>query len=255
MAIFIFSCGDKKDSSNGNILKEKTEEITQTVYKESNVEVEIKKKEEPSEKNAISKCKCFDGIGSTDKDEPILTLSFSNGKSISVCGYKNPDSKTDKLLISEFNVFDCLDGSQLVQYGAMDNCILETKKDLLKIYLLKHLPVGENWKWKPIKIAEQKIIADSDKLKISEIVPSFKPVKINKVVQISFLDNLKEGEGFGGNWEENIGKLEVLSLNGNERAWNILKDYETFTGEKTDGALAEMWKEAIATVKWITDKK
>ena len=32
-------------------------------------------------------CKCFDGIGSSKDDNPILEMNFSNGQKISVCGF------------------------------------------------------------------------------------------------------------------------------------------------------------------------
>jgi hypothetical protein len=55
--------------------------------------------------------------------------------------------------------------------------------------------------------------------------------------------------------EDDLGRLEVLSIQGNEKAWKILKNYEKFTGEKADGALAEQWKDAVATVGWITGQE
>ncbi len=40
-----------------------------------------------------------------------------------------------------------------------------------------------------------------------------------------------------------------------KKTWEILKNYEGFTGLPTDGALAEQWKDAVATVEWITEKE
>jgi hypothetical protein len=65
---------------------------------------------------------------------------------------------------------------------------------------------------------------------------------------------LKKGNGFGSEWESDLGKLEVLSLLGNNDAWEILKNYEDFTRDTTDGALSEQWEDAVATVKWIKEK-
>ncbi len=247
LSFLILSCGEKSNKKNTAKIKKDSLIVLENVETESeakNIEKGLKKQ-----------CKCYNGIGSSDKDMPILTFDFSNGKSVSICGYKNPDSRTDELLISEFNIFDCLNGKQFVEYGAVDNCLIETENDTIKIQLLKFLPIGENWKWSSIKVAEQIITPDLNKLKVSELTANYSPILINKSKQKDFLDSLKKGQGFSENWEENIGKLEVLSLNGNDRAWEILKNYEEFTGEQTDGALAEMWKEAIATVKWLVDKK
>ncbi len=240
LSIFILSCGEKNSKKN----------IVKTESKAQNVDQEM-----PIEKESEKKCNCYNGIGSSENDKPILTFDFSNGKSVSICGYKNPDSKYNELLISEFNIFDCLNGKQFVEYGAMENCLIKTEKDTIKIQLLKFLPIGENWKWTSIKVAEQIIIPDLNDLKISELNASYSPIRINNGQQRDFLNSLKNGQGFGEDWEENIGKLEVLSLSGNDKAWEILKNYEEFTGQQTDGAIAEMWKEAIATVEWLTDKK
>ncbi len=251
LSFFILSCGEKNKKKNV---------ISSAVEIKEDPAINLKKAETESkqqniEKEISKKCKCYNGIGSSDTDKPILTFEFSNGKSVSVCGYKNPDSKTDQLLISEFNVFDCLNGKQIVEYGAMENCLIKTEKDLVKIELLKYLPIGKNWKWESIKVAEQNITPDINELKTSELLADYSPTQIAKSQQEDFLSSLKKGQGFGENWEQDISKLEVLSLNGNDKAWEILKNYETFTGEQTDGALAEMWKESVATVKWLTDKK
>ena len=203
----------------------------------------------------VAGCNCFNGIGSSDQDTPALTFSFSNGKAVSICGYKSDESTPNELLISEFNIFDCSNGTKYVEYGALENCAIKTAKDLIKIELLKYLPTGENWTWKTITIAEQQLTPHSNELKASELKPSYTPVQISEDQQKAFLTGLKKGQGFGENWEEDIAKLEVLALNGNNRAWEILKNYEAFTGEQTDGALAETWKEAIATVEWLTAKK
>ena len=230
----------------------KTEKTNTT---EENISIVTKKtKIIETEISNDSYCKCFNGIGASDKDKPLLTFNFSNGKSVSVCGYKDPDLETKNLNISEFNVFDCSNGKSYAQYGALQNCIIITKKDTLIIQLMKSFPIGENWKWKPIQIAEQVITTDLNEIKAFEIKPKYKPTYIKPKQQSDFLNSLKKGQGFGGNWVDDLGKLEVLSLLGNEKAWGILKNYEEYIGEKTDGALAEQWKDAVATVSWITEK-
>ena len=231
LSLFILSCGEKNNKKQTTNSLKKIEKVL------------------------TEKCKCYDGIGSSENDLPILTFAFSNGKSVSVCGYKNPDSKADELLISEFNVFDCLNGKQFVEYGAMENCLIKTGNDTIKIQLLRLLPVGEDWKWTSVEIAEQIITTDLNELKISELTTNYSPIEISNDQQSAFFNNLQKGQGFNENWEDILGKLEVLSLNGNEKAWKILKNYDDFTGFNPDGALSESWKAAIATVEWITNKK
>ena len=236
IVIILFSCTEKVEKQNSDkmlnsIISEKTELVNQKVVKER-------------------KCQCFDGIGASEKDTPILIYEFSNGKSISICGYQDSE-----LNISEFNVFDCQSGKSYVEYGAMENCEIKTKKDTLIIQLLKFLPTGENWNWESVQIAEQVFTTDLNEIKVLDIKPKYKPISIESKQQSDFLNSLKKGQGFGNNWENDLGKLEVLSILGNKKAWEILKNYEEFTGVKTDGALAEQWGSAVSTVSWVTGKE
>jgi len=241
ISIFLLSCSEKTEKTNS------TEKINPTISEET----EIVQPKIDKEKT----CQCYNGIGASEKDNPLLIFDFSNGKSVSICGFKDPDLQTTELNISEFNVFDCLSGKSYVEYGAMENCIIKTKKDTLIIQLLKFLPTGENWKWSSVQIAEQIITTDLNEIKVLKIKTKYQPTSIDNKLQSDFLRTLKRGQGFGNNWEDDLGRLEVLSLLRNEKAWEILKNYEDFTGEQTDGALAEQWKDAVATVGWITGKK
>ena len=99
-------------------------------------------------------CGCFNGIGSSESDKPSLTIEFSNGTTLSVCGYEQEKLSENEILISEFNIFNCKTGEQLVEYGAIQNCIIEKNKFALTIKELKYLPAGDNWKWKQIQIGQ-----------------------------------------------------------------------------------------------------
>lgn len=198
-----------------------------------------------------SACKCFHGIGSTENDKPIITSTFSNGTSVSLCGFFDKEMRGQGLIMSEFNVFDCETGNALVEYGAVKICRIEVKKDTLSIYELKYLPVGTKWSWELIQIGKQELILHEGKLITYPQVPELEKFTIDEDQQNQFLGSLKKGDGFSSEWESDLGKLEVLSLLGNDSAWEILKNYEDFTGDKTDGALAEQWKDAIAIVEWL----
>ena len=215
----------------------------------------LKKTTESVEIDLDEDCRCFDGIGSSKTDKPLLVFNYTDGNMVSVCGYSEEGLTNDGLKVSEFNVFDCKSGKPLVEFGALQNCLVKTGRDTLQINLMGYYPCGENWKWESVKIAKQLITANTTNFNVSELTPDYSPNNIDKSLQEEFLNSLKKGQGFGENWEADIGKLELLSLNGNEKAWDILKNYEDFTGEKTDGALAEMWKDAVANVEWLTKKK
>lgn len=204
--------------------------------------------------NTNDKCSCFKGIGSSKRDKPLVISNFSNGSSISICGYLEEKIQEAGFFVSEFNVFNCMDGSILVEYDALQLCKIEKSKNDLTIKELKYLPIGKDWEWGLLKIGKQIISEKNGELSVSDQYPELGKVHIPRKSAKGFLDSLKQGAGFGPEWESDIGKLEVLSLIGNDRAWQILSNYEEFSGERTDGALAEQWKEAVASVEWIAGK-
>ncbi len=197
-------------------------------------------------------CGCFEGIGSSEKDTPKLTYSFKNGKEISICGYQHEEIK-DKLSISEFDIFDCNTGKSYIRFGALDNCLIETYNDTLVINLTENIPSNENWNWNKTIVANQYITSPNDSIIVSEIKPNYQRKGYDTEIADNFLNQLKPNNGFDENWRETIGRLKFLSLEGNEKAWNILKNYNTYSGFEPDEAFAETWKESIASVKWLTD--
>lgn len=202
----------------------------------------------PKDKDEIF-CNCFDGIGSSKGDTAIVEMTFSNGESISVCGFV--DKQMEGITISEFNVFECKTGKSLTEYDAMQICKIVEKKDTLIIQELKYLPTGKNWSWNLIQLGEQIITLNNGKLFISDISPKLEKFHIDERDAELFLNSLTRGTGYSSEWELQIGQLEVLALLGNKKATDILKNYEKFTGQETDGAVSETWKAATATVEWI----
>lgn len=205
-----------------------------------------------SKKELTKECECSDGIGSTKTDKPNLIFDFLNGKSVSICGFFDKEIQDgEALIMSEFNVFDCKTGESYLEYDATQTCRIKKLQDTLIIEELNYLPSGENWAWELIQIAEQKVSSNNDGIIVSKIKPKIKPIIIDENTQTEFLNSIKKGKGISGEWELEIGKLVVVSLSGNEKAWSVLKNYETYTGETTDGALAETWKDAVAIVEWL----
>lgn len=62
-----------------------------------------------------------------------------------------------------------------------------------------------------------------------------------------------KGTGKLENPEEILSRLEFLALNDFNEAVDILCDFENYFDYQTDGAITEQWKDAVATVKWITE--
>ena len=200
-------------------------------------------------------CKCFDGIGSSKNDDPVLTYQFDNNKSVNVCGFVDKEMSQEYPIVSEFDVFDCETGKSYVRFGALEICRLKQNKNELVIQQLRYLPIGTNWNWELIQISEQTITPKGNQLKVSDLKPKVDAYTINATQAEEFLNSLENEKSFETNWEENIGKLEALSIIGNKKAWDKLINLETITGLKFDGALSEAWKSAIENVKWIKKYK
>lgn len=248
LLIAITSCKDTKPKQ-----KEKGLEKQGKLEKNLGIEQANLKKALDSE-NDDTVCKCFNGIGASEGDEPALLFTFSNGNSTAICGYVEEDLLLEGLIISEFNIFECKSGKSLVEFDALQTCRITEAEDKLIIEELKFLPIGKNWNWEFIQIAEQIIIMQDHNLLVNSSTPKFTQVDIDKTQQSEFLNSITQNEGIGNDWENELGKLEVLSLLGNEKAWQILRKYDNYKSEIPDGAAAEQWKDAMATVEWINGK-
>lgn len=202
-----------------------------------------------------TECGCFNGIGSSASDTPSLTIKFSNGTILSVCGYEQEKRSENEILISEFNVFNCKTGESLVEYGAVQTCIVKKDERGLTITELKYLPAGENWKWEQVKIGLQQIFVKENKLVVLNQKTAFGPLKIDPTRTTHFLEKLTDRKRTGtlDHPEEIIGRLEILALNGSKEAVDILYNFENYFNYQTGGAIAEQWKGAVATVKWVKE--
>lgn len=217
----------------------------------SNGKVDDKKENKKKEQISISQintCNCFDGIGSRKGDAPISKFSFSNNQSIIICGYKEDE------IISEFDIFNCKDGTSISQYDATQNCQVRFKKDTIEIIEIKNLP-STNWEWELISIGKELIILKDSSIESLQQKPFFTSPKISKKEQKEFLDGIEINKNNGlqqdWDWEEILAKLEVLSLMQNQRAKQILFSIQEMTNYKFDGAIREQYKDAVATVEWM----
>lgn len=194
-------------------------------------------------------CNCFDGIGATKDDIPAVTFTFSNGKTLVVCGFT--DEARDEKMISEFNVFDCETKQSLVEYGALKSCKIVEKNDTLQIDEYKWLPVNKELEFKFVKIGEQIIYLQDDKVLVSERKPAVEKIEINQDDAALFIQSLANTKGEDDFWEKNILFLETLAIIGNQEAQEALANLEVLTGKAFDGSLSETAHQAKATLEWI----
>ncbi|MCT4623143.1 MAG: hypothetical protein N4A46_05920 [Schleiferiaceae bacterium] len=177
--------------------------------------------------------------------------TFHNGQTLVVCGFEA------KGFLSEFEVIACNSQKVLSSYDATENCRSTFQNDTLTITQFKYLPTGEFWGWQFVSISQEQFTAAHDTLLHIPIQPAFQTLKIevpqNK--QDRFLDDIIVNKDNGLHhdwaWEEIIAQLEVLALNGNTKAKDILFDLEELTNYPLDGGLKEQYRDAIALVQWV----
>ena len=195
-------------------------------------------------------CKCFDGIGSSKDNKPNLVFTFSNGESVSVCGYQVSDDTCKELIMSEFMVFDCKSGDYYLAYGATKTCRIIEKQDTLVVQLLIQLPKPDDWKWSSTQIAEQYVYLDNNQIVASKRVFHYSPIAVEKSEMQVFFTKLKNREIPDSDWENTVGKLTLFALNGNKEAMSIIQNYESVTGHTPTGILSEYLTETIDIIKW-----
>lgn len=202
-------------------------------------------------------CPCFKGIGSENGDLPVFIYEFSNNAKINFCGFWDEkqqevaDSSALSFILSEFNVFDCKTGFSYAAFSAAETCRIIPMKDTVQIEYVEYLPAGTNWTWEYVEIGSQYITMQRDSLQISALQSSYSMKKVNDKEVDEFLRSVVSQKGIGTNWEMELGKLQFLAMNGNEKAQTLLFDYEKIKEAETSGAIAEMWLNAIAQVKWV----
>lgn len=187
-------------------------------------------------------CGCFNGIGSSEADKPSLVAEFSNGVSVSVCGYERERISDTEVVISEFNIFDCKTGKSLLEYSAVHTCNVKLAEGKLYITELEDLPAGENWKWESIPMMQEYLFVNGDNLSKSPRKFVYQEINIPKTMVDRFLQEVRnlKGKGYNKDFETILGRLALLALNGNIEAKNILSNFETYFNSSPDGSVAEL---------------
>jgi len=190
----------------------------------------------------VDECKCFNGIGSSEDDKPSLTIAFSNKINLSICGYEEEKISDSEVIIREFDVFNCKTGESLITFGALQPCNLISKPDTLVIQHLAPLPSGKKWKWQLTPVTQQMLYPQGDTIMITAPICIYEKTQIDQTSVDQFFLELEaiKGKGYSKEMENLIGKLGVLTLNGNIKARNILNDFISYSGNGVDGANSEL---------------
>lgn len=197
--------------------------------------------------------KCFKGIGSSSKTKPALSIIFKNGIQLSVCGYKIKDVSKNEILISEFNVFNSNTQKSLAEYSATKTCRVKAKNDSLIITEITNLPIGKNWEMQPTPIKRQIIRAFEKDIVVEATKNVFQKIHIEQSKFDKFMNEIKsidskelQNDIF---FYKFIKKLELLSLNGNEKTKDILFNFKKYFDIQLDGEHLEVLNEIKSRLK------
>ncbi|WP_344929536.1 hypothetical protein [Aquimarina addita] len=174
---------------------------------------------------------CGSELNYYSSDTLGYVAEFSNGKKIGLYTYRTNYQGKETFYESEFSLYECADDQLfLSSYTASDNCRVNFRNDTLRIAELKRFAIGENWKLETVDYQTTYFFYIKDSLhkrteitipkfnipqeKIDEFYCSIEHPLDNQRIEISEMMSILH---------TNMKKLEVLSIYGDEKAYELLK--------------------------------
>ncbi|MCX6270418.1 MAG: hypothetical protein NTU44_04205 [Bacteroidetes bacterium] len=191
-------------------------------------------------------CDCPKTIYTGTKADTIFYLS--NGKSIVLCGYKNPESSPTNY--SEFVLAVC--GIDTI-WKALSTCEVRIIKDTLLVVQLKNLPLGKNFQYQETPWKIEKIYFNKDdlqrKISINKQITFYNQRQIESVI-VDFESLKPESDDNRMNLAY---KLFIASISGDKKARSYFFDFPTKFGV-LDGAYKEEYMD-LTTMLQQWDRK
>lgn len=179
------------------------------------------------------------------------TFQLSNGKTIVLCGYKNPDSKPTTF--SEFVLSVCGQDTIIDFWGAVLSCRLKVNKNALLVDELKNLPTGANLKYQETVWTTEKIYFSGQKV-VRKLVVNRQIRKYNQDEIQSVLKSYEKAKpGLDDSKMEIANKLFIATISGDNKARQYFKEYKGKFGT-LDGAFAEEYSDLTAMLE-LWDRK
>jgi hypothetical protein len=174
------------------------------------------------------------------------TFHLSNGKTIVLCGYKNPDSKPTTF--SEFILAVCGQDTIIDFWSAVLTCRLKVSKDTLLVDDLKNLPTGKNFKYQETVWTTEKLYFRGQKtvrkLVVNRQIRKYNQDEIQTVLKIYET----EKQGLDDSKMEIANKLFIATISGDKKARQYFKEFENKFGT-FDGAFAEEYCDLTAMLE------
>lgn len=170
----------------------------------------------------------------------------SGGKTIVLCGYRNPESKP--ATFSEFILAVCGQDTIIDFWGAEITCRLRTKKDTLLIDQLENLPAGKGFSYQETVWTTEKMYFSNEKLvrnlAVNRHIRKYSPQEIQAVLR-SF-ETAKPGLDDSKMVLAN--KLFMSAISGSLTARKYFNGFAAKFGEP-DGAFAEEYSDLKAMLE------
>ena len=174
------------------------------------------------------------------------TFHLSNGKTIVLCGYKNPDSKPTTF--SEFVLSVCKQDTIIGFWGAVLTCRLKVMKDTLLVDELQNLPTGKNFKYQETVWTTEKIFFSGEKT-VREIVVNRQIRKYNQAEIQTVIKTYETAKlGLDDSKMEIANKLFIATISGDKKARQYFKEFKNKFGA-LDGAFAEEYSDLTAMLE------
>ena len=179
------------------------------------------------------------------------TFHFSNGQTIVLCGYKNPDSKPTTF--SEFVLAVCGQDNIIDFWGAVLTCRLKVNKDTLLVDELRNLPTGPNFKFQETVWTTDKIYFIGQKT-FRKLIVNRQIAKYNRDEVKAVLKEYETGKlGLDADKMEMVNRLFIATISGDKTARQYFKEFKTKFGT-LDGAFQEEYVELTKMLE-LWDKK
>jgi hypothetical protein len=179
------------------------------------------------------------------------TFHLSSGKTIVLCGYKNPANKPTTF--SEFILSVCGQDTIIDFWGATLKCQLKVNKDTLFVYQLQNLPTGNNFEFQESVWAAEKIYFSGQKV-VRKLVVNRQIRKYNQDEIQSVLKSYETAiPGVDVSKMEIVNKLFIATISGDKKARQYFNEFKNKFGT-LDGAFSEEYTD-LTTMLELWDRK
>lgn len=207
-------------------------------------------KPSPPLNTAASKpCVCSTGIGSSQGDLPVFTLTVDRKPHLAVCGFPESAVEPNNATLSEFDVFDCRSGLSVARYGANESREVSMQAGVIDIAQLISLPAGPHWEQREVSVSHQTISVVDSSVQVTTSqatidAPALKPMEISKFKRE--LSGLNSRPSLPlSEWETMLSKLLVCSIMRDKECAAFLRNPEAQLGLKLDSAATELHQETL----------